>query len=204
MSNLITAPDIVTEWGIQPITSTYTLHPQREWDDFCRSRNSNPTTLEGTYLPRTLSAHLKEQTPFLQLNVFHEYVGHGGFCEHSGIGRRIVRYEQELAEIEKQILEVDELPDGLHFRLDASNPFFDGYARLRDEYANFFRTHHNYYEGFSYWLEHHLAKLYGFSEVSEEKRRKIIHQHHLQLSAAFDEFISKNSIQALLEKLGFI
>ena len=199
---MITVCDEIKEMGISPEESTFRLYSNDNWVDFCALRQSNHCTLEGTYLPRTLSAHLKQETTFLQLNLFHEYIGHGSFCEHSRIGKRIVRYEQNLAEIEKQILGISELPENVHFTVDQSNPHFNDYIKLRKEFDEFFRQHHNYYEGFAYWLEHHLAGSYGLRCVSDEKREGV-DQHYIELSNVFEDFVSKNSIGALLEKMEF-
>ena len=199
---LSAASDNLVEFGISPQISSYKTYSDDEWFSFCSLRDLNPDVLEGTYLPRTLSAHLKQETPFLQLNFLHEYFGHGTFCEHSQIGRRIVDYEHELAEIERQILGVEELPQNLSFKIDRTNPFFETYAELRGEFDAYFRKHHNYYEGFAYWLEHYPAKQCGLQGILEEKRQLIKHDY-LNLVAAFDEFAGENGELALLEKLGF-
>lgn len=202
MLDLIIQPSEMTVLGIFPQKSAYKIYQDDGWIAFCSSRNSDHVHLEGTYLPRTLSAHLKQETPFLQLNMFHEYLGHGSFCEHSRIGKKIVQYEQELAEIEKQILGANKLPENVRFKLDRLNPHFRDYAMLRQEFDDFARKNHNHYEGFAYWIEHYLAKIYGMSNLSDEKR-KTINTDYIVLVSAFEDFVSKNSLSALLEKVGF-
>jgi len=184
-----------------PQQSKIQLHSPNSWFNFLNSRNSS-SDLEGTYLPRTLTAHLKEETPFLEINRFHEYNGHGSFCEHSKIGKRITQYEQELAEIEKQILGVDELPENSHLKLTSDNHFFKQYRSLRKEFDKFFRKHHNYYEGFAYWLEKHLSLESGLGGLYQQ-REKIMIPFYLKLTYSFEQFVKDNSIASLLEKMCF-
>ena len=185
-----------------PQQSKIQLHTPNSWVSFLHSRNSLHN-LEGTYLPRTLTAHLKEETLFLEINRFHEYNGHGSFCEFSRIGRKIVQYEQKLAELEKQILGVDELPENHHFQLTPDNPFFGHYSQLRKELNIFFQKHHNYYEGFAYWLEKYLSLESGFGLLYQQRERSIIVPFYLELVASFEQFVKDNSIDALLDKMQF-
>lgn len=202
INQLISVPQEIIDLGIKPERSTYSTYSSEDWSSFCSSRNSKPNILEGMYLPRTLSAHLKQETPFLQLNIFHEYIGHGSFCEHSAIGKKIVKYEQELAEIEKQILCISELPANVHFKLDSSNPYYRDYSKLKKESEEFFRMYNKHYEGFAYWLEDYLAQKYGLQELSKEKQ-KGINKHYLVLVLSFNDFVSSNREPLLLEKLTF-
>ncbi len=184
-----------------PQQSKIQLHNPNSWFNFLNSRNSS-SDLEGTYLPRTLTAHLKEETNFLEINKFHEYNGHGSFCEYSTIGKRITQYEGELAEIEKQILEVDELPENFYFKLTPENIFFKQYGLLRKELDEFFRKHHNYYEGFAYWLEKYLSLDSGLGGLYSQRERTIM-PFYLELTASFEQFVKNNSIASLLEKMCF-
>ncbi|MEW5896335.1 MAG: hypothetical protein AB1668_01465 [Nanoarchaeota archaeon] len=185
----------------RPQNSKIKFHGNISWTNFLNHRNSDKN-LESTYLPRTLTAHLKEETPFLKINKFHEHDGHGSFCEYSKIGRRVVHYEQELAEIEKQILGVDQLPENHRFSLTPDNPFFRQYSRLRKEFDEFLRKHHNHYEGFAYWLEKFLATESGLGELYQQRERTIP-LFYLELTASFEQFVRDNSLDSLLEKMGF-
>lgn len=182
-----------------PEKSKVIVHDSFSWRAFANSRKSG-LDLEGTYLPRTMAAHLKEETPFLEINKFHEYNGHGSFCERSKIGKRIVQYEQELAEMEKRILSVDELPGNYCFHLSPDHPHFEPYFLLRKEFDIFFRKHHNYYEGFAYWLEKRLAEEAGMELLYHQRKLLPLYS---ELVASFDKFVGDNSLDALLEKMGF-
>ena len=184
-----------------PQKSRLIIHNPSSWNDFLNSRNSNQD-LGGTYLPRTLTAHLKEENSFLEINKFHEFNGHGSFCEHSIIGKRIVQYEQELVEIEKHILGVKDLPENHHFQLTHDDPFFRQYYLLRNEFDGFFRKHHNYYEGFAYWLEKHLSLESSFRELYQLREQNIA-PFYLELVVSFEKFVSHNSISALFNKMQF-
>ena len=139
-----------------PESSSLIIHSSDSWLRFIKHRKSNKN-LDGTYLPRTLTAHLKEDTPYFEINKFHEYYGHGGFCEHSQIGDRIVQYELELKEIEKQIIGSDKFQDNSSFKLSKNHQQFNQYVTLRKEFDNYFNQHHNYYEGYAYWLEKYFS-----------------------------------------------
>ncbi|MBU0459866.1 MAG: hypothetical protein KJ597_02215 [Nanoarchaeota archaeon] len=178
------------------------IHNPNSWVNFLNSRNSDQN-LEGTYLPRTLTAHLKEETPFLEINRFHEYDGHGSFCEFSRLGKKIVKYERELGEIEKQILGTNQLTGNHHFQLTRDNPFFEQYDLLRKEFDEFLKNHHNYYEGFAYWLEKYLSLESGLTELYQQREKVIITPFYLELVASFEQFVRENSIDALLDKMQF-
>ena len=66
-------PEEFVELGLNLKETSYKIYSDLEWVDFCSIRNSDPNN-EGLFLPRTLSAHLKQDTPFLRLNFFHEYL----------------------------------------------------------------------------------------------------------------------------------
>ena len=194
MSNLITQSNLITELEITPSKSKYEIVDIGNWQ-------YNPET-EGAYLPRKLLAQLRGNSPFLQLNFFHEYFGHGSFCEYSNTGKKIVQYEQELSEIEIEILGVNELPSDLVFKLDKNNPKFEGYKKLRLELYNFATIHHNYYEGFAYWLEQELSLEQNLGELYMEKKN-IIDPQYIYLVQGLNSFVKQNNKQDLLEKIFF-
>ena len=187
--------------GIIPIKSQYSLYTSQDWISFCINRNENPE-IESLYLPRTYSAHLKDKTDFLDIYLLHEYFGHGLFCEYSKIGKRIVTFEQELVELEKLILEVDELPENQKITITSENQFFYNYKKLREEYKQFFQEHFAYFEGFAFWMQYDLARTLDLIEKWNKLKQKLP-ESHKELFEQVNQFAEKNGTLSLLEKMGF-
>ena len=185
--------------SLTPQRSTIYYHDSESWIKFLVSRNS-PLSLDGTYLPRNLVAHLNSNSPFLEINRFHEYNGHGGFCEHSRIGNRIVAYEKELESIEEQILRENEHTG--RSQLTAVSVYYKQYLMLRRECDDFLRTHHNYYEGFAYWLEKHYSLVFGFGALYEQ-RKTHLDPFYLELVDSIERFVAENSVDTFLGMMSF-
>jgi len=188
------------KFGIIPVKSSYSLYTSNGWIDFCTNRDENPE-IESLYLSRTYSAHLKDKTDFLDIYILHEYFGHGLFCEYSKIGQKIVRFEQELAELEKLMLGVDELPENQKITITSKNPNFYDYKKLKEEYKQFFQKHFEYYEGFAFWLQYDLARELDLIEKWGELKEKLPRQIK-ELSHQVEEFIKTNGEKAFLEIVG--
>lgn len=71
---------------------------EEEWKNFCGNYQLIDSSY-GIYLPRTETAVIPKGN---WLSLFHEYFGHGLFCEQSLIGKRFVDLEKKLLEEEKQ------------------------------------------------------------------------------------------------------
>jgi len=189
------------KFRIIPIKSTYSLYYNQEWMNFCANRDENPK-IESLYLPRTYSAHLKQQTDFLDLGFLHEYYGHGLFCEYSKIGQKIVRFEKELAELEKLLLNVEELPENQKITVTSKNPYFINYKKLKGEYKQFFQEHFDHYEGFAYWLQGDLSKALNLIEKWEKLKQKMPEPLR-DLFEQVNKFTEKNGEGSLMEWAGF-
>lgn len=191
---------LLSEFGIKPEKSTYTIHS--DWNGFVNNTGSHPDS-HGVYLPRSLSAHLKESSEFLSVNLLHEYFGHGLFCEHAISGQRIVSLEQALAETEKEMLNVSEPPEQQKFQVDETNPFFERYKSQRKELQQFFSQKIHNYEGFAMWLEHFLAKAINNESLFEQKMDELVHPDYRKLFEQFHDFSSQYGNFALIAQLGF-
>lgn len=176
-----------SEFGITPESSTYNLYSEEEWRDFLAKTNSDEESL-GVYLPRSQSAHLKEDSEFLPVNLIHEYFGHGLFCEYSSIGRKIVALEQQLAETEKKMLGLEQFPENSHFTIDETNPYFEEYKNQREELAEFLGQNIQYYEGFAMWLEGYLAHSTGHGALFDRKMSEVVHPDYKRLFEQFKSF----------------
>lgn len=74
-------------FGIYSESSTLTIHDDNSWNAFCE-RGSYEKSANGLYLPKSLSAHIRD-SEFVAQNLFHELFGHGLFVEKSLIGKLV-------------------------------------------------------------------------------------------------------------------
>lgn len=193
---------LLSEFNIKPEKSSYHIHFNNDWQDFLNNTGSNPDA-QGVYLPRTLSAHLKESSEFLPVNLLHEYFGHGLFCEHASIGQRIVSLEQTLAETEKKILGLGKLPNQHHFQVDETNPYFQKYKKQGEALQQLFSQNIHNYEGFAMWLEYFLSKANNQESLFEKKMDELVHPDYKKLFEQFLSFSEHNGNFALVAQLGF-
>jgi len=193
---------LLSEFSIKPEKSSYYIHSDDYWQDFLNNTGSHPDSY-GVYLPRSLSAHLKQSSEFLAVNLLHEYFGHGLFCEYAITGQRIVTLEQALAETEKKILNLSEIPKQQHFQVDETNPYFERYKKQREEAEQFFSQNVHNYEGFAIWLEHFLSKATNQEDLFEQEIDKLIHPGYKNLFEQFHDFSEQNGNFALIAQLGF-
>lgn len=192
---------VFSEFGILPEKSTYDIHG--DWHDFAERTGSHPDS-HGVYFPRDLSAHVKEGSEYLPVNLMHEYLGHGLYCEHSVPGRKIVALEKELEDIEKEILAVEGLPKKIHFQISSENPYFDDYKAKKDELENHFIQNIQVYEGFAMWLENHLAEKTGYENMFAKKMDRLVHDDYGRLLQHFSDYSDADGNLRLLEAVGFI
>jgi len=204
LTNLVLESEevLLSEFGIKPEKSIYQVHPDNEWFEFVRKSGSLPES-HGIYLPRTLSAHLREDSEFLLVNLLHEYFGHGLFCEHAITGQKIVSLEQSLVETEKQIFGLSELPEEQHFQIDTNNHFFEQYKDQREKLQRFFSQNVHNYEGFAMWLEYFLSKAINQEDLFERKMDELVHPDYKKLFEQFLTFSENNGNFALIAQLGF-
>lgn len=70
----------------------------KRWTSFCKEFNFDKNS-SGIYLPRNQTAIIPAKN---KLSLFHEYFGHGLYCEQSLPGRELVNLERSLMEEEKE------------------------------------------------------------------------------------------------------
>src|SRR5687767_6575571 len=78
------------EFNLRIQQSQIRLYSPTQWETFCRVNRFNAAA-EGLYVPSSHKAYVRTRTPLLHSNIFHEYFGHGLFCEHSVIGKEITK-----------------------------------------------------------------------------------------------------------------
>ena len=84
--------------GYKPEQTSLEKISESQWNEFSKTRGLNPNS-SGVYLPRNQKSIIREENP---LSLFHEYFGHGLYCEQSLTGRRLVELEKKLLEEEKK------------------------------------------------------------------------------------------------------
>jgi hypothetical protein len=156
------------KFRIKPELTSYKTYNNKDWLNFCNSRNSS-NKAEGIFLPRTLSANVLKDSEYFETNFNHEYFGHGFFCEYSLTGKELVQKEKELESLEKKILNLDKLPKNKKISIDDTNPYFDIYASKKNELTAFVNNNLYLYEGFAIWMEYFLAKQNSDLEIFNKK-----------------------------------
>jgi len=139
--------------GYKPEQTSLEQIPENQWIKFTRERGLNSNS-PGIYFPRNQSAVIKEENP---LSLFHEYFGHGLYCEQNLTGRRLVDLERKLLEEEKQEFQGRQfiLEDIQKFR--QQNKTFQELDELRKQNLGV-------YELFAIWTEYLLSDKHGLKD----------------------------------------
>ncbi len=132
--------------GYKPKQTFLEQVPENKWGEFARQRGLNQNS-SGIYLPRNQMAVIQEKNP---LSLFHEYFGHGLYCEQSLQGIKLLDLEKNLLEEEKQEFQGRKfsLEDVQKFR--ATNKTFQKLDELRKQNLT-------QYEIFAIWTEYLLS-----------------------------------------------
>ncbi|NMB67119.1 hypothetical protein GYA25_03615 [Candidatus Woesearchaeota archaeon] len=144
--------------GYKPEQTSLQLVPNSKWFSFTQTRGLNPNS-SGIYLPRNQTAVIQEGNP---LSLFHEYFGHGLYCEQSLKGRKLVDLEKRLLEEEKQEFYSGRftLEDVQRFRQE--NQTFQKLNEFR-------RQNLLQYETFAIWTEYLLSGEHGLKDLFGKK-----------------------------------
>ena len=144
--------------GYEPEQTSLQQIPENQWNEFTAQKGLSQNS-SGIYLPRNQTAVIQGENP---LNLFHEYFGHGLFCEQSLTGRRLVDLEKKLLEEEQQEFQDREftLEDVQEFR--NQNQIFQDLDEFRKQNLA-------QYETFAIWTEYLLSGENGLSEMFERR-----------------------------------
>lgn len=146
--------------GFSPKRTNLQLLNQESWDCFCRKYNLNHNS-EGVFLIRNLTAYLLENSKNLELNLFHEYFGHGLFCEYSKQGKFIELLENKTKKEERihfkgRDFSLDEL---IQFR--KQNPLSIILQKSNEKNLAA-------YELFAIWTEKYLSEKLGINKFEKK------------------------------------
>jgi len=81
------------EVGFFPVRTRLVRVPNDNWAGLCSSNGWDGHS-SGAFSPRTLTAYLKEESEFADLNILHEFFGHGLFFEYHPSGQLLVNTER--------------------------------------------------------------------------------------------------------------
>ena len=154
---------------------------KNKWENFCNEYHLDFDS-KGIYLPRNQTAIIPKNN---ELSLFHEYFGHGLYCEQSLTGRRLVELEKKLLEEEKEFF------DGRNFtKEDLKN--FRKENKTFNYLNNFRKENLGIYEEFAVFSEYFLSKKFKLNMLFERKYKK--------LNRDFRDYIGK--IISFNEKFG--
>ncbi len=144
--------------GYKPEQTSLQQVSSQEWNRFTIQIGLNPNS-SGIYLPRNQTAIVKDGSP---LSLFHEYFGHGLYCEKSLSGMRLVDLEKKLLDEEKQEF------SSKKFNLKELQNFRRKNKAFK-ELEEFEKENLGKYELFAIWTEYLLSKEYGLMDKFEKK-----------------------------------
>ena len=144
--------------GYAPEQTSLQQIPEAQWNEFAEQRGLNPNS-SGIYLPRNQTAVIRNENP---LSLFHEYFGHGLYCEQNLTGRKLVDLERRLLGEEKQEFSNSRFSLGDLQGFRHQNLTFQELEKLRQE--NLGR-----YELFAIWTEYLLSGEHGLRGDFERK-----------------------------------
>ncbi|MFH0831823.1 MAG: nucleotidyltransferase domain-containing protein [archaeon] len=178
---------------IQPRRIRLQTLKRGEWHEFCKKFNLISAS-EGIFLPRNLTAYLLYNSNNLPLNLFHEYFGHGLFCEYSKKGKFIEHLEKRLlneekAEFRNKRFTSQELSE---FRRQNSN-----FKLLQQEKSKNLEL----YETFAIWTEQHLSNIFRMNDKFEQKYKDMPIEINNNLAEML-KFQQNNGDTAFFYKIG--
>jgi len=148
--------------GYKPKQTSLQEIPESKWNEFVETRGLNPNS-SGVYLPRNQTTIIPKDN---KLSLFHEYYGHGLYCEQSLSGIELVNLEKSLLEEEKEFFKNKKFSLKELEKFRKENKTFN---YLQDFKENNLRI----YEGFAVFSEYFLSKELGIEELFEKKYEKL-------------------------------
>lgn len=139
--------------GYKPAQTSLQQVIESEWNKFAKAKGLNPNS-SGIYLPRNQTSVIQQGNP---LSLFHEYFGHGFYCEQTLSGRKLVDLEKKLLEEEKR-----EFSKGQFIIEDVQK--FRAKSETFQKLDAFKQRNLVQYETFAIWTEYLLSKELGLKD----------------------------------------
>lgn len=153
--------------------------PVEDWMEFVTQRGFKKNS-SGIYLPRNQTAIIPMKN---KLSLFHEYFGHGLFCEQSLIGKKLVDLEKTLLKEEEQRFQGEQFTLLELNRFRGQNKTFEELNELREQNLGL-------YEIFATWTEYFLSKKFEQNNQFEKKYDSVQQKD----KTSIDELISFSKI----------
>ncbi|RME55286.1 nucleotidyltransferase domain-containing protein [Candidatus Woesearchaeota archaeon] len=169
---------VSSQFNIDIVQSRLKFYSGERWHRFCNINGFHQSST-GVYIPQAYKAYVREDTPVMLSTLYHEYYGHGLFCEHSEIGRPLYSMSKKEGElylyktIDNQVQQL-----GL-----ASKNVYN-------------------YEGFAVWLESLLCRVTGNENVWQQKLTTL-NRNILELYHYFRYAESRLTTFGFMSQLGF-
>lgn len=144
--------------GYKPEQTALQQIPELEWNNFITQRGLKPNS-SGVYFPRNQTAIIRDKNP---LSLFHEYFGHGLYCEQNLAGIKLVDLERRLLEEERKEF------SSRRFILEDLEKFRRGNSTFQ-ELEKFRQKNLARYELFAIWTEYLLSREHALTENFERK-----------------------------------
>ena len=211
-----------SEFNFKPEQSIVKYHNPDTWNNRIKKKDKN---IKGLFQPRTLTAHIsKDPKQTLLTRIIHEYLGHGSYCEYAKNGKRIVKFEQDLKNLEEKLIG-KKLQDNLKIAIKKSkktslrkskdsyfdyilyvskeNPLLSTYLTLQEQYKQFFQENLLTYEGFAVWLEEFLLKRLKQEKIWGIRKNEIKNTSYQQFYQEFKKFEQEKGLLSLIYRVGF-
>ncbi len=152
------------------------INPE-QWISFCHRNGLNEDSC-GIFLPRNQTAIIPKDN---KLGIFHEYFGHGLYCERNLFGKRLVNLEKKLFGEEKEFFKNRKFTkeDLENFR--RKNKTFNYLNNFKEENLGV-------YEGFAVFSEYFLSREFKLNRLFEKRHEKL----NGDFGKYFDRVISFN------------
>ena len=175
------AADFVnSEFNLALEKSKVKAYSHENWKRFCDLNNLNANA-EGAYIPEAYSAYVNRDNPSVISNLFHELFGHGLFCEHSQLGKDLIKI-------------LNEQKDAKPFLYSPIDPRVQALGLCKQNIGN--------YEGFALWLEALLCKQTGNQTIWESKESTLPHED-LSILRYFQDAEQTLTRFGFMSQLGF-
>lgn len=140
-----------SEFNIRTEKSKLKIYSPEEWKQFC-TINDFVLYSDGIYVPKSYLAYVNSGSDLLITNIFHEFFGHGLFCECSAIGKNLVNI-------------IDDKERAYNFLYGSVDSNIQPLGLAKKNIWN--------YEGFALWLESLLCEETGNKSVWNSKKNRI-------------------------------
>ncbi|MDP1695309.1 MAG: hypothetical protein Q8L29_00145 [archaeon] len=166
----------------------------KDWNNLC-NQNNLKKEVSGIFLPRNMSAYVKENNEFLPLNIIHELYGHGLFFEFSKRGRFFTKLEEKLFREEKKLLKGRRFSMAELEEARKQSSTFSLLKKTEQESSTFI-------EAFAIWTEKYLSDNFGLGELFRKKYEEKMPEIEKMIEE-FEDFRKRHGEKAIFYESGF-